>query len=99
MNRGFIGTAVLFGSVALALSAVSLFMVKHKVQELNRQLHMVKRNIISEQENIHVLKAEWAYLTQPQIIQKLANQYLQLQPIQPTQIIKHNMEEYAGQPK
>ncbi len=89
MTYNLFRSALWLGILALALSTISLFAVKHRVQELNRQLHMVNRGIISEKENIHVLKAEYAYLTQPQVIQKLATKHLVLQPTQPQQILKY----------
>ncbi len=72
----------------LAISAAFLFAIKHKVQVLNKQLNEINTKIISEKENIHILKAEYTYLTNPKRIKKLVDSNLALQTIKPDQIIE-----------
>lgn len=72
----------------LAISAAFLFAIKHKVQVLSKELSEVTQRIVSEKENIHILKAEYTYLTNPKRIKKLVDSNLQLQTVKPDQIIE-----------
>ncbi len=74
--------------VILAVSAAFLFAIKHKVQMLSKELKELNQKIISEKENIHILKAEYTYLTNPKRIKKLIDSNLALQTIKPNQIIE-----------
>ena len=71
---------------AIALAAVFLYEVKHRVQDLEEQLAEVHGDILRDQEAIQVLKAEWSYLNRPGRIAQLADRYLELKPIQASQI-------------
>ena len=70
-----------------ALIAVVLFALKHEVQRLERELQLVSRQIVADQQATHVLKAEWSYLNQPSRIADLALRHLRLQPLRTSQII------------
>jgi hypothetical protein len=63
-----------------------LFQLKHKVQELEDEMFRLNRAIVGEQQAIHVLKAEWSYINQPQRLQALASRHLDLQPMKPAQL-------------
>lgn len=68
--------------LALALGiGFGLFQLKYQVQGLEQKLARVNRQTLESQEAIHVLKAEWSYLNQPERIQALAQKYLALQPL------------------
>lgn len=71
---------------AIALAAVFLYEVKHRVQDLEEQLAEVHGDILRDQEAIQVLKAEWSYLNRPARIAELADRYLELKPIEASQI-------------
>jgi len=58
-----------------------LFQLKYQVQGLEQKLGRLNHQILESQEAIHVLKAEWSYLNQPDRIQALAQKYLSLQPL------------------
>ena len=58
-----------------------LFQLKHEVQALEDEMFRLNRAIIAEQQAIHVLKAEWSYINQPQRLQTLAARHLDLQPM------------------
>jgi hypothetical protein len=62
-----------------------LFQLKHEVQELEDEMFRLNRAIVAEQQAIHVLKAEWSYINQPQRLQALAARHLDLQPMKPAQ--------------
>ncbi len=72
----------------LAISAAFLFAIKHKVQTLSKELKEINTKIISEKENIHILKAEYTYLTNPKRIKKLVDSNLALQTVRPDQIVE-----------
>jgi hypothetical protein len=63
-----------------------LFQLKHEVQELEDEMFRLNRAVIAEQQAIHVLKAEWSYINQPQRLQSLAARHLDLQPMKPGQL-------------
>jgi hypothetical protein len=62
-----------------------LYQLKHEVMSLEAALGRLDRQIVREQENIHVLRAEWAYTNQPQRLQALAERHLDLAPMNPRQ--------------
>ncbi|NJO55266.1 MAG: hypothetical protein HC834_01720 [Rhodospirillales bacterium] len=66
--------------------AVVLLVIKHEVQGLKDELGSLNRQIVVEQETIQVLKAEFAYLSQPDRIRRLASKHLGLQPVAPDQL-------------
>lgn len=49
-----------------------------KVQNTREEISHIKKQIEQEKTNIHILKAEWAYLTNPQRIKNLSDKYLSL---------------------
>ncbi|WNJ99298.1 hypothetical protein L2D14_15680 [Thalassospiraceae bacterium LMO-JJ14] len=64
-----------------AAASVSLFVIKYRVQDLDDQMRDLSREIVSTQENIHVLKSEWAHLNQPARLRLLAGKYLEVGPL------------------
>jgi hypothetical protein len=63
-----------------------LFQLKHEVQALEDEMFRLNRAIVGEQQSIHVLRAEWSYINQPQRLQTLAARHLDLQPMKPAQL-------------
>ncbi len=78
-------TTLLCLVVAVGLSAV-LFRVKYAVQDLEAQLVNLQNQIAGEQRAIHVLEAEWSYLTEPERLRRLARKHLELTPLAPRQV-------------
>jgi len=64
-----------------AAASVSLFVIKYRVQDLDDQMRSLTREIADTQENIHVLKSEWAHLNQPARLRQLAGKYLEVGPL------------------
>jgi cell division protein FtsL len=64
-----------------------LFQIKFKVQNLHREVADLQKQLEHEKNSIHVLKAEWAYLNQPERLQRLAEKFLNLAEIKPEQIM------------
>ncbi|WP_189045949.1 cell division protein FtsL [Aliidongia dinghuensis] len=63
-----------------------LFKVKYEVQSLEEDLAKINRQTAVDQDAIHVLKAEWSYLTQPVRIGEMAQRHLALQPVTSAQM-------------
>ncbi|AAY61754.1 Cell division protein FtsL [Rickettsia felis URRWXCal2] len=70
------------------IAICSLFSIKERVSTLDYQLSSVVKQINSENNNIHILKAEQAYLLLPARLEKLAAAYLKLETVKSYQMIK-----------
>lgn len=66
------------------------YWVSHEVERLEKQYAVIQSDILTEQETIHVLDAEWSYLNSPQRVETLANTYLKLDQITPLQMASIN---------
>ena len=76
------GRVTLFWILLAAVVGFGLFQVKYKVQTLEDDLRRLNAAITAEQEQLHVLSAEWAYLNRPARLQELSARHLALH--QPT---------------
>ena len=63
-----------------------LFYVKYSVVSIEDRIRKAKKEIITEQKNQHILKAEWKSLTSPKRVQDLVQKHLKMQPVSPKQI-------------
>jgi hypothetical protein len=91
--KGLTGT-ILWGCVAAGIG-VGLFFLKHEVKEQEARLASLNQEIRRNQEAIHVLKAEWAYLNDPARLRQLSERHLGLKPMQPSQIATLDGREHA----
>ncbi|MBT3359400.1 MAG: hypothetical protein HN403_07210 [Rhodospirillales bacterium] len=71
--------------LAAALSVV-LFGVKYQVQDLEDELSSIDRGILNEERAIHVLRAEWSHLNDPERLRRLAERHLDLRPVSARQV-------------
>ena len=78
-------TTLLFLLLAGALS-VALFSIKYKVQDLEQELAFLNKSIYQERQSIHVLKAEWSFLNNPERLGGLARRHLNMVPVKPSQL-------------
>jgi len=78
-------TTVLLVLLASALTLV-LFQVSYGVQHMEGELGAINRDILSHRQAIHVLKAEWSHLNEPERLRKLAKKHLDLGPLSAAQI-------------
>lgn len=77
----------LFFLIGMCLITVyGLFYIKDRVTTLRTELKEVKKQIESEQDTMHILKAELAYLTSPERLQRLAKNYLDLKTTEVSQM-------------
>ena len=80
--------AIVIGWLLSATAALLiLFQIKQEVRELEHDLRVTHRQILKEQESLHILQAEWSYLNRPERIARLAEQHLQLAPLLPEQTV------------
>ncbi len=80
-------TTFMWLALAVVASAV-LFHTSQKVSDGRQHLANLQQNITTEEESIRVLQAEWSYLNQPERLEKLARQYLELTPMTGRQFAK-----------
>ncbi len=66
------------------------YWVSHEVERLEKRYSAIQSDILTEQETIHVLDAEWSYLNSPQRVETLARTYLKLDQITPLQMASIN---------
>ncbi len=72
--------------VLVGLAGFAMFKVKYEVMGLEERLTAVDRAILADGDAIHVLNAEWSYLSQPARLDRLNRRYLGLQPIATRQL-------------
>jgi hypothetical protein len=78
--------ATLFWLVLVSATGFAMFAVKYEVQALDDDFARTKKTIAAEEHEIHVLDAEWAYLTRPEILEEMNRRYLSLGPITTRQL-------------
>jgi hypothetical protein len=66
-------------------SGLYLYQSKHRVQVLDREIEKTVRGTETLREQIRVLHAEWTLLNDPQRLQALAEQFLDLKTVTPGQ--------------
>ena len=79
-------SSILFWFSLIILASLGLYRTSNRVQELDQQLRTINASIDSEKKNIHVLKAEWAYLASPARIEESTRKHLTLRPTAPQQV-------------
>lgn len=72
---------ILVNMVCIAVLAAGVYLVKYSVQDVQRNVAVIKRDLAAERESLHLLKAEWAYLNRPERLRKLADRHLDLVPL------------------
>ena len=65
---------------------ISLYQIKYFITKKEIELTKIKKNIISTQSDIKILKAELSYLKRPDRIEKIALQKLGLREVLPTDV-------------
>jgi len=69
------------------VSAFFLYSQEHATRKLERMIAKAEKQSMEEREKIKLLNAEWAALTRPERIQKIAEEQLHLQVLQPQQFV------------
>lgn len=71
--RSLMMTIWLMGAL---ITGLGLYGIAYEVEQMERELAALEREIRQERNNIHVLEAEWTYLARPERIEKLSGQFL-----------------------
>ena len=71
---------------AFVLAMLALFLVKHEVRGLERELALLELDRQRHVEAIRVLRSEWSFLTRPARIAALAERHLPLERVQASQV-------------
>jgi cell division protein FtsL len=79
---------LLFWSMAAVATAVGLFTVKYKVQDLEEQIDRTNQKIIESQQATHILRVEWAHLNEAERIERLALKHLKLEQAGIKQVVR-----------
>jgi len=74
--------STLFTTVLAASTGLALFVVKYQVQDLEDTLTQINREIASNRQAVHVLKAEWSHLNEPNRLRFLVARHLDLGPLE-----------------
>ena len=81
-----------FNFICLGIAVVSgicMFLLKYHVLDKEKELAQLRRQILSDRRELHLLKADWAVLTDPQHLRVLIKE-TNLKPLQAKQIIHPN---------
>jgi len=78
--------ASLFWLALVAVTGFATFKMKYTVQDIEDELNKVRRHTIAEQQEIHILRAEWTSLNQPERLADLNRRLLSLAALAPTQL-------------
>ncbi|MBI4967588.1 MAG: hypothetical protein HZC25_05660 [Rhodospirillales bacterium] len=69
------------------LGGIGLYLLKHEVKAKESKLAETQRQILADQQTIHVLKAEWNYLNDPARLKDLAERHLGMKPVRASQMV------------
>jgi len=78
--------ASLFWLALVAVTGFATFKAKYAVQDIEDELNKVRRHTIAEQQEIHILRAEWTALNQPERLAELNRRFLSLAAVAPKQL-------------
>lgn len=77
-----------FSIITMVFSAAFLFLIKHEVVVLEREIMRTSLQIIQTEQETETLKSELSYLTNPQRIYELVNHHLiKLRPLNKNQLV------------
>ncbi|MCY4035327.1 MAG: hypothetical protein OXF24_07385 [Hyphomicrobiales bacterium] len=75
---------IIIAAVIVApLAPLAVYPIKYDAKSLRSDIARLEQDIQQEKISIDILKAEWAFLTQPKRLEKLAGEVLNLAPTQP----------------
>jgi len=83
-----IGRGTLLWLALAIVAGAGLFHISYRVQSLEQELTQANRDILREQETIHLLGAEWSYLNEPTRLAELTRRHLTLAPLSAEQMVR-----------
>ena len=89
MNSTKTAALVLWAALPCLLG-FGILVMKNQVQNLEKELVSINRDIQDDIKTIHVLKAEWSHLNSPARLRKLALKHISLNPIKAEQISNYS---------
>lgn len=72
----------------LLIMSLMVYTTSDRVATMDKNLRKINTQIEAERQSLHVLKAEWTYLTSPTRIDGLAKKHLALQPTVPKRVVE-----------
>jgi cell division protein FtsL len=69
--------------------AFGTFVMKNYVADLEKELVQINQKINDDVKSIHILKAEWSHLNNPERLRNLASKHIALEQVKPEQIINY----------
>jgi cell division protein FtsL len=90
---GFINTLAIIATVGMA---VALYRYSGETRQLGKLKQELAAEISQGREDIMVLRAEWAYLTRPDRIERLARQHLGMEYPTAEQLLRRNGKQMSG---
>ena len=76
--------------IVLIVIGCGVYSVANQYQLIEKQVNKYEAQSEQEHENIRVLQAEWAFLTNPVRLEKIASEHFQLIPVDGTQMVALN---------
>ncbi len=73
------------------------FVLTNDVQNLEKELAQINRDIENDIRDIHILEADWSELNNPERLKVLASKYISLDFIKPEQIINYSALPLEGE--
>ncbi len=80
--------STLLTSLLAVSTVIALFVVKYQVQDLEGALTQINREIYDNRQAVHVLKAEWSHLNEPNRLRYLIARHLNLGPLENAQFTR-----------
>ena len=77
-------------SLVLIIIGCGVYTVANQYQMIEKQVNTLDEQSEQEHENIRVLQAEWAFLTNPTRLEKIAGEHFQLESMDGTQMVALN---------
>lgn len=74
--------------VVVVCAASLLYSVKYRVQAMDEEIAAIRTQIAAERKAIHVLNAEWAYLSRPERVRELAEKHLKMHSMDGKQMLE-----------
>ncbi|HYU13678.1 MAG TPA: hypothetical protein VEK82_13945 [Stellaceae bacterium] len=89
--------ASLFWLALVAATGFATFKVKYAVQDIEEELNRVRKQTVAEHQEIHLLRAEWTMLNQPERLADLNRRLLSLTAVAPKRL-QRTIEDVALRP-
>jgi cell division protein FtsL len=72
----------------LAGLVILIYDMKFETRRLEGRAQNLARAIEEEKDNVALMRAEWSHVARPERVEKLAHEYLQLEPVKAAQIVE-----------